>query len=722
MKPLLTIALLVNIFFAKAQNIKRCYTEEHYQEQLALHPELEKKREDFQNGINAIMAQQAANKFSGSQQLFTYVVPVVVHVIHQYGSENISDAQIEDQIRILNEDFQRTNSDSVNTPLGFRPNVGRMSIEFRLARKDPNGNCTNGIIRVVNSLTNGTSSFVNRDDVKSLSYWNANKYLNIWIVKNITPQTAGQTILGYAQFPGLGALSTEGLVLRSNATGSIGTAVGTNTNKGRTATHEIGHCLGLRHIWGDDFGTCTGSDMINDTPNQADENYNCPTFPQISCSNGPNGDMFMNYMDYVDDACMNMFSAGQVNVMNAVMNGTTGGRFNLWQAANLVNTGTDVPNTPIVCKPKPDYIVNKKEVCVGNTLTFFDKSWGTAGTSWSWTFQGGTPGTSNLQNPVIQYNTPGAYNVKLVVSNSAGTDSISKVGEILVKSAMANIQAPNYFETFPPNIDLTANSFRVVDLDNDLAFFPYTGAGIGDNSSVYMDNSINSPNRVDYLYMPNINFATAPTDAKLTFYVAYQKDNNTRNDKLNVQLSLNCGTTWLTKYTKTANSTTTPLATVTGINTSGNFVPTGALSWRKETVNITGLPGFATANNVEVRFVYTSDATIGSGLPLYIDSIAFTSLSSGLEKINETTLNAIVYPNPNEGKFTIELFDDKIVDLNINVSDLLGRKIALSPYELKRISNTNFELDLRNKIPKGVYLLNLTSNNKNYRTKLSILK
>jgi PKD repeat protein len=720
-KSLLSLVLFLNLVFANAQNIKRCYSEEHYQEQLALHPELAQKRIDFQNEINTIMAQQAANKSAGSQQLITYIVPVVVHVIHQHGSENISDAQVEDQIRILNEDFQRKNVDSNNTPVAFRPIAGRMSLEFRLARLDPNNQCTNGIVRVVSPLTNGTSSFTNRDDVKGLSYWNANKYLNIWIVKTITPSVVGQTILGYAQFPGLGSILTEGLVLRSDNTGSIGSAVAP-FNKGRTATHEIGHCMGLRHIWGDDGGACTGSDFIGDTPNQADETYNCPSFPQVSCSNGPNGDMFMNYMDYVDDNCMNMFSAGQVNAMNVVMNSTTGGRFNLWQATNLTNTGTSLPNTPIVCKPKPEYIVSKKEVCEGGSLTFTDKSWGTAATSWSWTFQGGTPATSNSQNPVIQYNTAGVYDVKLVVSNSAGTDSIINVGEILVKSAIATIQAPNYYETFPPNVNLTTNNFRVIDLDNDLAFFPYTGAGIGDNSSVYIDNGINSPSRVDYLYMPNINFTAAPADAKLTFYVAYQKDNTTRNDKLNVQVSLNCGNTWSTKYTKVANSTTTPLATVSAINTTGNFNPTAASSWRKESVTITGLPANASASNTEVRFVFTSDATIGSGLPLYIDSIAFTSLSSGLEKINSTRLNASVYPNPSEGKFTIELFDDKIVDLELSMTDLIGRKIMLTSNELKRINNTNYQLDLTGKMPKGVYLLNLKSNNKNYNTKISIIK
>jgi hypothetical protein len=140
--------------------------------------------------------------------------------------------------------------------------------------------------------------------------WDRNKYLNIWVCD------ISGGILGYAQFPG-GSASTDGVVVDYQYFGTIGTATAP-FNKGRTATHEVGHWLNLYHIWGDDGTGCTGSDLVSDTPNQADQNYGCPAFPQVSCSNGPNGDMFMNYMDYTDDACMFMFSTGQATRMQAL--------------------------------------------------------------------------------------------------------------------------------------------------------------------------------------------------------------------------------------------------------------------------------------------------------------------------------------------------------------------------------------------------------------------
>jgi len=146
--------------------------------------------------------------------------------------------------------------------------------------------------------------------------------------------------LGYAQFPG-GSASTDGVVCDYQYFGTNGTATAP-FNKGRTATHEVGHWLNLRHIWGDDGTGCTGSDQVTDTPNAAGPNYGCPAFPTVTCSNGPNGDMFMNYMDYTDDACMFMFSSGQVSRMQALF--ATGGA----RASLLTSNGCSTP-TPVLC-------------------------------------------------------------------------------------------------------------------------------------------------------------------------------------------------------------------------------------------------------------------------------------------------------------------------------------------------------------------------------------
>jgi len=273
------------------------------------------------------------NNPQGERALVT--IPVVVHVVYNTTAENISDAQIQSQITVLNQDFRKLNTDVANTPGAFAGLASDSNIEFCLATVDPNGNPTNGVLRVPTTATSfGTNNTVKSSTSGGSNAWNAGKYLNMWVC-----DISGGT-LGYAQFPG-GSASTDGVVCDYQYFGTNGTATAP-FNKGRTATHEVGHWLNLRHIWGDDGTGCTGSDQVTDTPNSAGPNYGCPAFPTVTCSNGPNGDMFMNYMDYTDDACMFMFSSGQVSRMQALF--ATGGA----RASLLTSNGCSTP-TPVLC-------------------------------------------------------------------------------------------------------------------------------------------------------------------------------------------------------------------------------------------------------------------------------------------------------------------------------------------------------------------------------------
>jgi Pregnancy-associated plasma protein-A len=255
----------------------------------------------------------AHNMMSGARTGVT-VIPVVVHVVFNTAAQNISDAQIHSQITILNQDYRKTNSDVSKTPSVFAPLCGDARIEFQLASTDPSGNPTNGITRTSTTST----SFADDDKVKKASTggadaWPAASYLNIWVCP------LGGGLLGYAQFPG-GPAATDGVVILHSGFGNTGTAAAP-FNLGRSATHEIGHWLNLRHIWGDDGGGCSGDDFVADTPNCADHNFGKPAFPHITCSNGPNGDLFMNYMDYTDDDSMFMFTNGQIVRMQACLDG-----------------------------------------------------------------------------------------------------------------------------------------------------------------------------------------------------------------------------------------------------------------------------------------------------------------------------------------------------------------------------------------------------------------
>lgn len=243
----------------------------------------------------------------------TTTIPVVVHVVYNSDAENISDAQIQSQIVRLNLDYGAKNPDRKKAPHVWSGLVTDARVQFALATKDPKGKATNGITRTKTAQT----SFSDNDNVKSKAKggadaWPSEKYLNLWACS-----LAGG-LLGYAQFPA-GPAKTDGVVILNTAFGTKGTATAP-FNLGRTATHEIGHWLNLHHIWGD-TSHCEGTDFVNDTPNAQLPNYGKPKFPHITCSNGPNGDMFMNYMDYVDDDSMVMFTTQQVARMNAALDG-----------------------------------------------------------------------------------------------------------------------------------------------------------------------------------------------------------------------------------------------------------------------------------------------------------------------------------------------------------------------------------------------------------------
>ena len=236
-------------------------------------------------------------------------IKVIVHVVYNTPGQNISMTQINSQISTLNKDFRRTNPDRSKIPAPFKGLASDARIQFKLHK----------VTRTATSKTSfGIDNGVKRASGGGIPPEDTKKYLNLWVC------ALSGGLLGYAQFPG-GPVATDGVVINYRAFGTNGTAQAP-FNKGRTATHEVGHYFNLRHIWGD-TDDCSGSDMVADTPNCAGPNYGKPSYPVVTCNNGPNGDMFMNYMDYVDDAAMFLFTTQQVLRMRATLDGP---RLGLW--------------------------------------------------------------------------------------------------------------------------------------------------------------------------------------------------------------------------------------------------------------------------------------------------------------------------------------------------------------------------------------------------------
>jgi hypothetical protein len=325
------LLLAMTLYVTTAYSQRNCPAHTLLHQHENADPEIKKNREEIEKFTQNFV------KNNPDGERATFNIPVVVHVLYNTATQNISDAQILSQITVLNNDYQLLNADNTSVPAAFSALKANVSVSFCLAKQDLNGVTSTGIIR---KQVTKTVFDAGTDDAKKTStggddIWDRNQYLNIWIVPSIK-SGSNTGILGYAQFPG-GTAATDGVVIAHQYFGTTGTAAAP-FNKGRTATHEVGHWLNLNHIWGDDGTACTGTDNVADTPNQAGENYGCPTFPKVSCTNGPNGDMFMNYMDYTDDACMFMFSTGQKTRMQAVL--TTGGARASLNSSIRCNPGT----------------------------------------------------------------------------------------------------------------------------------------------------------------------------------------------------------------------------------------------------------------------------------------------------------------------------------------------------------------------------------------------
>jgi hypothetical protein len=295
MRAILLGYLLIFTLHLSAQ--RECATQEYIQQLSTSNTQTAKGIRDAEFFTQRLSTMGSANGVSGD---FVIQIPVVVHVLYSDASQNISDAQINSQIEALNRDFRHRNPDSINTPAAFKSLAADVQIEFVLATADANGRATNGIVRKATSI-----KYWNMDDkIKYSSQggddaWDSRYYLNIWVGYT-------RSLLGYASSVGAPA-AIDGVVINTSAFGTLGMSGA--YDKGRTAVHEVGHWLGLKHIWGDAY---CGDDGVDDTPKQSGFTIGCPTGVRTSsCSTGASGDMYMNYMDFTNDACLNLFTQGQ---------------------------------------------------------------------------------------------------------------------------------------------------------------------------------------------------------------------------------------------------------------------------------------------------------------------------------------------------------------------------------------------------------------------------
>jgi len=672
------ICFLLFSYFANAQT-ERCGTQVYLEQWLAENPQLRKAYDNEQ-------AMAAARIENSNAMTATITIPVVFHVVYNTAEQNVPDDRIMEQLDVLNNDYNRLNQDGQSTPSPFLGVSAAANIQFCLAKRDPNNKPTSGIIRKQTTV----QSFSTGDEVKKTATggskgWSKSKYLNIWIC-NLTGN-----LLGYATMPGTANDTLDGV------------GVHPTYNLGRTLTHEVGHWLNLIHIWGDDGGTCTGTDDVADTPNQASEHFGTPNFPTISCSNNPDGDMFMNFLDYTDDYAMNIFTAGQsLRMQDAVNNSraallTSKGCMDTTTAIdvallNVINVET------IYCQGNitPSAVIKNKGAGTISSLTFSVKLDDNTATNKTWTGSLVAGATATVALDPLTVPTGTHYlNVSVTQSGDGNVSNNIIVKRITVTGATALPYSQDFeAKRFP------ADNWLVLNADNDATFMRSRLASINGSSSLWFYAPLQTPaGRKDIVQLEPFDLTTL-AEPVLAFDVACLNDNSiSTSASLKILASTDCGSTFSEIFEKTGSALTTAEGSASNV-----FVPV-AEQWRKDSVNLKALNSF---NNVILRFEYTT----GNANALFIDNLQIDRL--GVIYPDASNVNVSVYGQSAYGVLDFSVLLLKTVDFKVDIFDVAGRKVFSKSYSGSAVCD---RLSLH-QLNAGVYFFRVTSGKDSKSVKL----
>lgn len=673
-KQLFIFAFALAGTLANAQNNTiPCYADEKQQAyhdanpaaKLAYEQKVQELRA-YQNNINT------AKQVTGND-----TIPVVFHIIHDSPNSNISKAQIEDGLRVLNEDYNNMNADTSQVRSIFKSRIGDVGVTFVLATKDPQGNCTEGITRKFSTLTNDADN-----SVKNIVAWNNDKYLNVWIVNSIDGGGVNGIILGYANFPNPGQSGFfDGIVMRHDRLGEIGTSV----SDGRTLTHEVGHYLGLPHTF---QSGCGGGDGVADTPPVATSTSGCPSVKNTCSNDSPDEpDQIENHMDY--SSCSHMFTNGQAAVMQFYLSDAST-RGKLTNSTNLRATGVAPGSQLSNCAPIADLNVDQTLICEGGNVNFSETSYNGTPTTWTWSFAGGTPSTSSSATPNVVYNTAGTYDVTVTVGNASGSSSKTITERVIVKSANANY-TNTFIEGFENISSIPDNDWTVLNPQQNRAWQVFQGAGHTGNKSVKFNNFNSGIGNTDELITPGINI-TGLVNAEIKFWYAYAERQDSDFDNLRIFISLDCGQTWILRRTLAA----TLLESVP--NKVAPFTPQNANEWREGSIDVSSF--IPQGDNLLVKFQFNS----GGGNNLYLDDINISG-PIGLNEITAEAFNLKVMPNPANQSAVVNFSIETPQDITIKVVDMLGREIKTLDANRYNKGEYNLPLNLPAGTKQGLYFL-----------------
>jgi PKD repeat protein len=666
-----------------------------------LHPEIETAYKDMRRMVNNLAKSNDS----------TIVIPIVFHVVHLYGQENISDQQIYRQVQILNEDFQKLNADTINIIPFFQDRAGNANIRFELARFDPFGECSNGINRYFNFET------LNGDDYTKLNPWPRTRYLNVWVVRSMENGVAG-----YAYYPssveGVG-FWRDGIIIRHNFIGDTGTGSVMNS---RALTHEVGHWLGLAHTWGSTnnpglLNNCLSDDGIEDTPNTI--GWTTCNLNGMTCDNVL--DNVQNFMEY--SYCSNMFTEGQANFMRTILNSTLSGRNALWNEHNLDMTLGDL-NLPHACNPIADFNTNIRLVCMNTPIQFTNFSWRIAGdATYLWEFPESNTPTSTAFNPTVTWSTPGWKTVRLTVTDSQGTHTKTESNYIFISPDYQDYVGP---QTLTFDIENSAQYLVFNPENNEARWNVENSVGIGGSRGIILRNV--SPH-TDFLPFTNEFFYQNRLGGKIDEFITPSFDlSNTSNvnvsffysaatnatavsdmtERLRIFVSTNCGQTWNLRQTLTGmdliNNGTGHL----------NFIPNNNSTWSESTFFLTANQ---TTGNVRLKFEYTASDFSNN---IVIDNIRISGILS-IENLENDFSDILVYPNPVSANEPIFVnIPENLENITLHVYNGVGQEI-FSLDETIISGQTQVQLNQYNHFTQGVYYLSFSDQIRSHTVKLIVM-
>lgn len=691
---LISFLLLMNAS-AFSQNHDRCAKDQAFERLKEKDPIMYKsvmdqmKKRAKERSSNAKIPQKGIQKAVTTK----YIIPIVFHVLHTDGPEKISEAQVIDAVKMLNEDFNALSPDTTEIDSVFWPIYADVGVEFRLAQIDPDGNCSNGINYYFDPKnTNGETCEWNNVQANwakansSSNQWDYDKYLNIYTL------TGG----GSWSYGPIADNRLSGVGVNHGGVGSIGTAPPYGGGWARTLTHEIGHWFSLPHTWGlndpNDPDACGADDGIDDTPN-TDGTWGCD-LDENSCDAGEPGDVKDNTQNYMDYGCSIMFTNGQKaeiikTLLDSVME-------NLHTLTNLDNTGTADPyvygSTP--CQPRVEVKMDTEgDICPSSPVSYSYNMHRAIADSVVWKFPGGSPDTSTSDNPEITYAASGKYDVILTgYSNGlSGTDTLFDAVEIITLDG--GVSFP-FVETFEDPLEFDSLWLIINSNEDNFTWKNIATSSYSGDRCIRMKNNSDAPSgKFDEVVSPFIDLSSA-TDSVVLSFMMTTAQIGSANDRLDILFTKTCGDNWNKFYSKQGEE----LSTVTSSDV--NYKPASSSDWRREYIT---LPIGYNVSDVQFKFKFISN----SGSNLFIDDINYSIVGIDDKSIDRSLR---IYPNPISSNSIISFDLLNQEEVAVEIHDVLGRKISSRNYG--QLSKGNHQLEIGNTLEnqKGIHIVKIKFN------------